>query len=169
VGGNVAEGIVTGGIREPPREMLRCLTWNGPVLRGSFRKVAVADAVGQIPGTFAAGDRRQNERCDREQNPIRLRRTQNVCNQSQLLRRHKRLHEEMDSRPCASWIPFFPNRDATSIGLIADYGRTCTSMVGGAMGPLESFVIPGRGFIGRGIRCWRTTADSSSAKDADSE
>src|SRR5207302_8136138 len=104
-------------------------TWDGPVLRGSLGKVAVADAVGHIPGAFAAGDRRQDERYHREQDPIRFRRIQNGCDQSQLLRRHKRLREEMDSRVCASWIHSSRMGGAASIGTIADYERTCTWIV----------------------------------------
>ena len=52
------------------------------------RKISIADAIRQIPGTFVAGGAGQHNRRQNEQEEIWGRKIQKVCHQAYRLRRH---------------------------------------------------------------------------------
>jgi hypothetical protein len=87
---------------------------------GSARKISIADAIRQIPGTFVAGCAGQHDRRQHEQEEIWSRKIQKVTHQVDLLRRHGGLRKKIDESKCAR-IRFWPSGGSGSIGLIADY------------------------------------------------
>ena len=92
---------------------------------GSRRKISIADAIRQIPGTFAIGGGGQDNRKQHEQEEIWCRKIQKVWYQAYRLRRHGGTPKGNFAKANASQITFCPSGGSSSIRLIADYGSPC--------------------------------------------